>query len=148
MRKLFTLLLLFTMATTLSFAQRVEQLKLNEEEIPEGYTSTDKVLCKSIQATLLYKNPEMYAMLLGEVIEKGYQSFENKNDTGTVLYFVFSEDITDNLFIPGLLWGNANKPTKAHPEEYLAKGNTLVIWSFDKKSTLKKMSKEKVAKAL
>lgn len=148
MKRLFTLSLLWAIVTTSSFAQGIEYLKLNKEEVPEGYTSTDKVLCKSIQAALFYKRPELYSMMLGKVVEKGYQSFEKKGDKGTILYFVFDEDITDNAFIPGLLWGDADKPTKAHPEEYIAKGNTLVIWSFDKKSTLKKMSQEKVVKVL
>lgn len=148
MKRLFTLSLLWAIVTTSSFAQGIESLKLNKEEVPEGYTSTDKVLCKSIQAALFYKRPELYSMMLGKVVEKGYQSFEKKGDKGTILYFVFDEDITDNAFIPGLLWGDADKPTKAHPEEYIAKGNTLVIWSFDKKSTLKKMSQEKVVKVL
>lgn len=148
MKRLFALTLLFAVAATLSFAQEIEQLKLSKDEIPEGYASTDKVLCKSAQASLFYKSPEMYSMILGKVVEKEHQSFEKKGDKGTILYFIFDEDITGNAFIPGLLWGKAHKPTKAHPEEYIAKGNTLVIWSFDKDSTLKKMSKEKVAKVL
>ena len=148
MRKLFTFTLLLTFVATLSFAQGVDALKLTNEEVPDGYASSDEVLCKSVQAALFYNNPEMYAMILGEVVEKGYQSYEKKGDKGTVLYFIFNKDITDNAFIPGLLWGSANKPTKAHPEEYIAKGNTLVVWSFDKDSTIKKSSREKVAKTL
>ena len=148
MRTLFILTLLLTLVSTLSFAQGVEPLKLTEEEVSEDYLKTDKLLCKSIQAALFYKSPEMYSMMLGDVVEKGYQSYEKKGDKGTVLYFIFDKDITDNAFIPGLLWGSAGKPTKAHPEEYIAQGNTLVIWSFDKDSTVKKLSKEKVAKTL
>lgn len=90
----------------------------------------------------------MYSMILGKIVEKGHQSFEENKDKGTILYFIFDQDITDNAFIPGLLWGSTNKPTKAHPEEYIAKGNTLVVWSFDKDSTIKKLSKAKVTKAL
>ena len=148
MRTLITLTLLLTLVSTLSFAQRIEPLKLAEEEVSADYKRTESILCKSIQAALFYKSPEMYSMILGDVVEKGYQSYDKKGDKGTVLYFVFDEDITDNAFIPGLLWGSAGKPTKAHPEEYIAKGNTLVIWSFDKDSTVKKLSKEKVAKAI
>jgi hypothetical protein len=148
MKKLFTLTFLLTLIATISFAQGIEPLKLTEEEVSEDYERTENILCKSIQAALFYKSPEMYSMILGDLVEKGYQSYEKKGDKGTVLYFIFDQDITDNAFIPGLLWGSVGKPTKAHPEEYIAKGNTLVIWSFDKSSTLKKLSKEKVAKVL
>jgi hypothetical protein len=148
MRKQFTLTFIFTLLSTLSFAQGIQALKLNEEEVPSEYSKSEKLLCKSTQATILYKNPEMYSMFLGEVVEKSYESYEKKGDKGTVLFFVFDKNITDNAFIPGLLWGDPGKPTKAHPEEYLAKGNILVVWSFDKDSTLKKFSKEKVAKNL
>jgi hypothetical protein len=42
-----------------------------------------------------------------------------------------------------LLWGG-DKPTKEHPEEYHAKGNFLIIWSFKKGSVVTKTSKEKI----
>jgi hypothetical protein len=148
MNKLLSLTFLLAIIATISFAQGIEPLKLTEEEVSKDYSSTENILCKSIQAALFYKSPELYSMLLGEVVEKGHQSYEKEGDKGTVLYFIFDEDITDNAFIPGLLWGSAGKPTKAHPEEYIAKGNTLVIWSFDKNSTIKKLSKEKVSSAL
>lgn len=145
MKKILSLFLLLTCLSTLSVAQGIEALKLIREEVPSEYALTESLLCKSIQATILYESPELYAVMLGNVVEKGHQSFEKKGEKGSVLYFVFDKDVTDNALIPGLLWGSADKPTKAHPEEYLAKGNTLVIWSFDKKSPLKKISKEKVA---
>jgi hypothetical protein len=148
MKKLLPLISLLSLFSTLAIAQKVEPLKLKAEDIPEAYQITDKLLCKSIQAALLYESPDMYSMILGNVVEKGYQSFEEKKDKGTILYFIFDQDITDNAFIPGLLWGSAEKPTKAHPEEFIAKGNTLIVWSFDKDSTIKKLLREKVAKNL
>jgi len=46
-----------------------------------------------------------------------------------------------------LLWGG-DKPTKEHPEEYYAKGNFLIIWSFKKGSVIAKTSKDKIESIL
>ena len=59
------------------------------------------------------------------------------------MYFEFETDFKGEGFLDGLLWGG-DKPTKEHPEEYYAKGNFLIIWSFKKGSTIKKISKDKI----
>ena len=116
---------------------------LQETELPEGYSLVDKQLCKSVQAASFYQQVGLYESFLGKVEEKSYQSFESKNDQGTILYFQFEEDFEQRGFLEGLLWGG-KKPSKAHPEEYLVKGNMLIIWSTDQKSELKKLSKSKI----
>ncbi|HCW09349.1 MAG TPA: hypothetical protein DGG95_18490 [Cytophagales bacterium] len=126
-----------------SSAQVFEKFKLKESEIPKEYKITDKTLFKSIQPKLFYDNPDLYKSILGSVKSKEYQSFESANDEGTVVFFEYEKNVDSTGFLEGLLWGGS-KPTREHPEEYLIKDNILIIWSFSKKSPIKKLLMEKV----
>jgi hypothetical protein len=128
--------------------QEMEKLKLTDEEIPAGYKPSSKMLCQSVQAASFYAQTDVYEALLGTVKNKSYQSFETKGDKGTILYLEYEEDFKGEAFLQGLLWGEKDKPTKAHPEEYLVIGKYLVIWSFSPDSKLKKFSKEKILQSL
>lgn len=122
------------------------KLLLTDEELPAGYKATNRTECKSIQAGILYENPETYAMLIGKVKNKSFQSFKSKKDSGSILYFEFEKPFEQTGFLEGLLWGGS-KPTLEHPEEYQVKDNILIIWSFDKKSEIKSLSRNKVQNA-
>lgn len=140
--------LLFTAAIVLllafqSSAQSIDSLKLSEKEIPQGYALTEKNNCISIQACLFYEKTAMYEVLIGKVKSKQIQSFDSKKDKGSIMYFEFERAFDGEGFLGGLLWGG-NKPSSEHPEEFYAKGNILVIWSFKKDSPLKKVSTEKI----
>jgi hypothetical protein len=128
-------------------AQELDDLKLTDAEVPEGYTSTKKMLYKSIQAKSFYEQTDLYESFIGKVRKKEFQSFKSADDQGTVFYYEFETDFKQEGFLEGLLWGG-NKPTKAHPEEYFVKGNILIIWSFADKSELKKISKAKITRLL
>ena len=59
------------------------------------------------------------------------------------MYFEFEDGFKGDSFLGGLLLGG-DKPTKEHPEEYYAKGNFLLIWSFKKGSLVTETSKDKI----
>jgi len=124
--------------------QEIHKLKLTDAEIPAGYKASPKMLCKSVQAASFYAQTDLYESMLGTVKNKAYQSFAFKGDKGTILYLEYEEDFAGEAFLQGLLWGESDKPTKAHPEEYLIQGRYLIIWSFAPDSRLKKVSKAKV----
>jgi hypothetical protein len=92
---------------------------------------------------LFMNKTDLYGALIGKVKNKSFQSYESKDDKGTIYYYEFEEKFEGQEFLEGLLWGG-KKPTKAHPEELFVKDNILVIWSFVDKSELKKISKDKV----
>ena len=138
-----TLLLLLFIASSNLFAQNFDKLKLAENEIPNDYKLTEESKCISIQACTFYKNPGMYSALIGKIKSKEIQNFENKRDSGSIMYFEFEKDFEMQGFIEGLLWGG-KKPTKEHPEEFFSWKNILIIWSFSQNSDLKKISKEKI----
>ncbi len=125
--------------------QEIEKFTLTDQEIPSGYKSSAKMLCKTVQAAAFYEQTDAYEGILGAVKNKEYQSFESKGDKGTILYLEYEEEFAGEAFLQGLLWGENDKPTKSHPEEYLIVGKYLIIWSFSPGSELKKVSKEKVA---
>ncbi|MDX6189723.1 hypothetical protein SGQ83_10200 [Flavobacterium sp. Fl-318] len=125
------------------FAQNFEKLKLNENEIPVDYHLTNKPKCISIQACTFYNNPDLYSALIGKVKHKEVQNFENKTDSGSIMYFEFENNFEMQGFLEGLLWGG-KKSTKEHPEDFFVKDNILIIWSLAEKSLLKKVSKEKI----
>jgi hypothetical protein len=127
------------------FAQNLDSLKLSNTEIPVSYKTTGELLCKSIQAKILYDKPELYSSMMGDVKRKDFQSFKSDSDEGSILYIEYEKNIEGwDGFLSGLLWGG-NKPTKEHPEEYVIRNNILVIWSFQKKSIIKALSKAKVS---
>jgi hypothetical protein len=141
--KILTLLLIAFALTIQSNAQSIDSLKLSDLEIPEGYTLTKDNNCISIQACTFYENPDMYTALIGKLKRKQVQHFDSKKDKGSIMYFEFEDAFKGEGFLDGLLWGG-DKPTKEHPEEYYAKGNFLIIWSFKKGSVVTKASKDKI----
>jgi hypothetical protein len=142
-----TILLLLFIATSTLFAQNFDNLKLVENEIFNDYKLTEESKCISIQACTFYKNPGMYSALIGKVKSKEIQNFENKKDSGSIMYFEFEKDFGMQGFLQGLLWGG-KKSSEEHPEEFFVWKNILVIWSFSQNSELKKISKEKIELAL
>lgn len=138
------LVILFTAFSVIkSNGQGIDSLKISDKEIPEGYTLTKENNCISIQACIFYDNPEIYEALIGKLKSKQIQSFNSKKDKGSIMYFEFEEDFKGEAFLGPLLWGG-DKPTKEHPEEFVAKGKFLIIWSFKKGSLMTATSKNKV----
>ena len=147
MTKLLTILFAAFLLTIQSNGQSIDSLKLSDKEIPEGYTLTKSNNCISIQACTFYGNPEMYGALIGKLKSKQIQNFDSKKDKGSIMYFEFEDSFNGEGFLGGLLWGG-DKPTQEHPEEYYAKGNILIIWSFKKGSIVTKTSRDKIITAL
>jgi hypothetical protein len=129
-------------------SQSIDSLKLTDTEIPAGYKKSDELLCKTPHSSSLYDQVNMYESILGKVERKDFQSFDKKGDSGSILYFQFQKDFIAQAFLDGLFWGSDGKPSKSEPDEYFVKGNILVVWSFNLKSTLKSISQKKVQKLL
>jgi hypothetical protein len=126
------------------FSQQIEKMKLSENEITKEYRITENNQSKSIQASTLFKNPEMYEMIYGKIKSKEIQNFENAKDSGSIMYLEFEKNFESESFIKGLIWGKNKKPTNENPEEIFVKENILIIWSFEENSELKKLSKKKI----
>jgi hypothetical protein len=138
--------ILFLFAILYSFntsAQTLEKIKLAENEIPAEYKLTNEPQCISIQACTFYKRPDMYESFIGKLKSKDIQNFENKKDSGSIMYFEFEEKFEMESFLKGLLWGG-NKATKEHPEQIYVKDKIVIIYSFPLKSSLVEVSKKKV----
>ena len=134
-------LLLF--ATNL-LSQTITDLKLKGKEIPKSYFLSDGNNCVSIQACTFYNDIETYSNIVGKLKSKAIQSFKSKTDSGSVMYFEFEHTFKGDRFLQGLLWGKDGQPTDEHPEEYLAKGKFLIVWSFHPDSAIKEKSETKV----
>ncbi len=147
MTKFICLLTIAFFFTTKTSGQSIDSLLLTDKEIPENYSLTKNNNCISIQACTFYDKPVTYEMLIGKLKTKKIQNFNNKKDKGSIMYFEFEEEFKGEGFLDGLLWGG-NKPTKEHPEEYYAKGNFLIIWSFKKGSIMTNISKDKIKSML
>ncbi|MBJ2125434.1 hypothetical protein [Flavobacterium sp. IB48] len=135
---------LFLLFTTNSFSQTLADLKLKPKEIPKGYTPNDGNICVSPQACNFYTDIETYSNIVGTVKSKAIQSFKNKGDKGSIMYFEFDHVFKGDRFLQGLLWGKAGEPTDEHPEEYVVKGKFLIIWSLKADSPLKEKSETKI----
>lgn len=135
---------LFLLLTTTLFSQTIADLKLKSKEIPKTYILSDGNNCVSIQACTFYNDIETYSNIVGKVKSKAIQSFKSKTDSGSVMYFEFEHTFKGDRFLQGLLWGKNGQPSDEHPEEYLAKGKFLIIWSFHPDSIIKEKSEAKV----
>jgi hypothetical protein len=135
---------LFLLFTTTIFSQTIADLKLKPKEIPKGYTPIDGQICVTPQACNFYTDIETYSNIVGTLKSKAIQSYRNKADRGSIMYFEFEHTFKGDRFLQGLLWGKEGQPTDEHPEEYLAKGKFLIIWSFRPDSTIKEKSEAKI----
>ena len=135
---------LFLLLTTTLFSQTIADLKLKPKEIPKTYALSDSHVCISGQACNFYNDITTYSNIVGTVKSKEIQSFKNKTDSGSIMYFEFENRFKGDTFLQGLLWGRDKEPTDAHPEEYLAKGKFLIIWSFHPDSAIKEKSEAKI----
>ncbi|MBP4137503.1 hypothetical protein [Flavobacterium geliluteum] len=144
MKKSFLLAAFLLLISAPLFSQTIADLKLKPKEIPKSYALSDGHNCVSIQACSFYNDVATYNTLVGTVKKKEIQSFKSKGDSGTIMYFEFENRFKGDAFLQGLLWGRDKEPTDAHPEEYLAKGKFLIIWSFHQDSPIKEKSEEKI----
>lgn len=135
---------LFLLLTTNLFSQTIADLKLKPKEIPKGYTPIDGQICVTPQSCNFYTDIATYSNIVGVVKSKEIQSFKNKADRGSIMYFEFENRFKGDRFLQGLLWGKDGQPTDEHPEEYLAKGKFLIIWSFHPDSIIKEKSGAKI----
>lgn len=138
------LITLFLLLTTNSFSQTIADLKLKPKEIPKSYVLSDGNICITPQACTFYNDIETYSNIVGTVKSKAIQSFKNKADKGSIMYFEFDHVFKGDRFLQGLLWGKDGQPTDEHPEEYLAKGKFLIIWSFRPDSAIREKSEAKI----
>lgn len=136
--------LLFLLFTTNIFSQTLADLKLKPKEIPKTYTPNDGNICVTPAACNFYTDIETYSTIVGTLKSKAIQSFKSKTDRGSIMYFEFEHTFKGDRFLQGLLWGKDGQPTDEHPEEYLAKGKFLVIWSFRPDSFIKEKSETKI----
>jgi len=148
MIKGFVTIIVFSLISICSTGQSIDSLQLSDNEIPAGYTKSPNLLCVTPHASSFYDQTDMYASFLGKVKKKSFQSFDKKGDQGSILYFEYEEEFKGGSFLKGLLWGSGSKASKSEPDEYYSKGKILVIWSFNLKSDIKTVSKEKVMSAL
>ena len=135
---------LFLLLTTNSFSQTIADLKLKSKEIPKSYFLSDGNNCVSAQACTFYNDIATYNNIVGTVKSKAIQSFKSKTDSGSIMYFEFENRFKGDRFLQGLLWGKEGQPSDEHPEEYVAKGKFLIIWSFHPDSTIREKSETKI----
>ncbi|QOG02054.1 hypothetical protein [Flavobacterium sp. MDT1-60] len=135
---------LFLLLTTTLFSQTIADLKLKPKEIPKSYFLSDGQICVTNAACNFYTDITTYSNIVGVVKSKEIQSFKSKADSGSIMYIEFENRFKGDKFLQGLLWGKDGQPTDEHPEEYLAKGKFLIIWSFHPDSTIKEKSEAKI----
>jgi|GEM_PF-2050096 len=121
----------------------IEDIKITIGELPSEYLFTENSNVISIQASMLYDNPNLYQSIIGKVTRKDIQNIENKNDKGSIIYFEFENEFKQKGFLEGLLWGG-KKPTKENPETFISRGKYLIIISFNDKSPIRTISENKI----
>jgi len=138
MKKLLIFIVFIYSNIGFSQSKAIDSIQIKSTEISTEYKSFDKLECQAIQSRTLYEKPEMYSFILGETIDKRFQTFEYDGKRGSILYFEFDKDAENGkAFIESLLWGG-KKPNKAHPEQIITKGQVMIVLSFPYKSKIGK----------
>ncbi len=70
MLKKFGFVISFMLLTTVSYEQSIDSLKLNETEIPGGYTKSNELICKTPHSYSFYTQINLYETFLGKVVKK------------------------------------------------------------------------------
>ncbi len=152
MKRILLILVLVILAPLIALAEGVEEktaksYRLEISDLPNGYRFVDKVMCRSIQPSIYYEDPELYNFIFSSPVEKSHQSIEGPGEKGSILYFQYKNNVPKNFvtFLRGLFYGEENKPTKLHPEEFKVKDNLVVVWClYGSKNEVKSISKNKV----
>ena len=143
-----TLLLFVLFYSIFGYSQKgmLDSIQIKSSEVPQEFKSLNELKCQSIQSKMLYDKPEMYGFILGNVVDKKYQTYEYEGNEGSILFLEFDKDVEDSkAFIEGLLWGG-KKPSKAHPEKILIKDKLMIILSFPYKSKIGETLTEIISK--
>lgn len=118
---------------TPDFRQKLsfDQIKLSQEELPEGYAFIKGIYCKSSQPVIFFKHPEIYKDYPKPVVRSVQALSMEGKPVGSILYSKY----------PGvpprpdtLLWGPEGRPTRFHPEEIITFDQYLIILCFRYKS--------------
>lgn len=136
MGKIFLLSALITAVSICSFGQDISSLKLSAKEIPAGYNKPTKLLCDNSLVEDIYNNPGDYPMI-GYIEKKDFQSFEKGSDKGSILYFEFSDELTEKEK------DNLDTFLIKNQEPYFI-GKLVIIWCLNNDSEIKKISKAKI----
>ena len=108
-----------------------DQLPIRAEELPAQLTLIEGVYCHSVQARMLFDQPELYDKILGgKMTFKRVQSLAvDGQPAGSILYFRHERPIRRGFF-EGLLWGQEGHPTAQHPEELITFGRHMMVLCF------------------
>ena len=123
-------------------SQNIEDLKLDETEIPANYVLSDTIINQSRAATY-FKYTKTYSTVVGEVIKKDYQAFQSEKDSGTIFYYEFKDNLESHEYLGIILWGE-EKANKKKFTEFIAQDNILIVWRFNPQSKIKAISKKKI----
>lgn len=125
----------------------MNEVKLTQEDLPEGYSFHYEVICYSFQAGLYFNNPSFYDFFLGTTfVKKEFQSIKGpEGDQGSILYIQYKNDLdkASIAFLQGMIWGE-DGPTNLHPEDIFINGKNVIIWSFKRDSLIKRISQQKL----
>jgi len=131
------------------FDGTIDDLKLDEGDLPTGWSFGTGLNCASNQVRLMYEKHEMFSALQ-QPREHDYQTVTGPaGESGSILYFQYPNDVSgaESGFVAGMLWGAAKKttgPSTEHPEDYLTVSSTLVIWCLPPGNEVKKISQYKI----
>ena len=130
MKKLFYILIFFYSAFGFSQSSLIDKYLIKSSEIPRDYKVLKVLECQSVEAQLFYKDSDEYSVILPEIIDKQFQSFQYKKVKGSILYFEFKKNPgLQTYFAESIIWGDT-KPSEKNPENIIWKENLMIVLSF------------------
>lgn len=127
---------------------KIAHLFFKEGELPGTIVGKD-LIAKSIQVQYFFLRPDTYSAVLPPLAEKDIQSLKSNNSNGSIMIFRYESEIESaKSFLTGLFYGNSGTPSPDHPEEFILKGDIMVIFCFEKESALGAEAKKRVLEKL
>jgi hypothetical protein len=135
------------------FDGEISDLKLEQSDLPAGWTFANDLDCPSNQVRLMYEKHDLFTQLQ-QPVQHDFQTVVGPNgEKGSILYFKYPNEVTETEsgFVAGMLWGAAKRntgPSAEHPEDYLCVSNFLVIWCLPPGNEVKTISQYKIRKQI
>ncbi len=116
----------------------LSHLRLQPSDLGGRCAIGETLYCTTFQVRAYFSNPEIYDRMLPPLAEKSVQSIEGSGEKGSVICFRYRGSIEAYRgFFTGLFYGDDRGPSQEHPEEMVIRGDTMVVFCFQKQSALK-----------
>lgn len=117
-------------------------LLLRAGDLGDGCALGEELAGRSIRVQHYFLAPDAYAGKVPQPVAKEIQSLEKGGEKGSVMFFKFADSVEGRKAqFTDLFYGTDGGPTDDQPEEFIIHRDTMIVFCFERNSSLKKEAK-------